>query len=463
MKMPRIDQLPEPANVPTFAATVDAAAPFLPGTSAGPIQKDGIVQFYDAVTDEPVSLDTNNLMGEGETDSNTVMVTGKRRWGKTTLGMHFATLLGGRKAVDDYPFHIMANIHRRNAGVSEMARLVEKFGCKLLPLQSYGLNIFIKGMLDLEQTLDMASDTFELIRKDDLSPAEYEALSVALFMMLGEEFEDVSSPTCLSFILNRMNKGDVFRYRESVEEAFLHRYPDHKGIQRLLARDNKIHPQRADLADVEDVVHAARTVAKLARRLAAKKCIGDENSLAGAMEQRFFAPDFTGMTDQDLVIIQAYIWRVKMMGIINDDPLRYFNLELHDENYKLWKYLAYARAQSEFLKAIRGTRTTVVEMTHRYRDYTTVGPASSEQYMLATNHLDDISIHVLGRQPESAREEVRSRLELSNTEFNLCKRMPFGTWGLVILGQPFRHVRMEITSGVREVSASDAANDSMIV
>jgi len=446
-----------PAQTPEFAGTVESTSPFLPGVSPGTSMTThttpGLPLLIDDLTGEPFLVDPFNLHGEGRSDGSSWMALGPRRHGKTTAAMWFATMLASRQTPGP-PMRLMADVHRRNAGKSEMGKLVKQFGCDLVPLQDYELNLFAAGMLNTPQALDMAKDSLELTNKRILSIDQYEALSIAMGIMYSPAFVDLACPTLLSILLDRMSPADIQHYRRDIEQKFIGQHKGHLALERLMKRT---------AADVSDTVAAAHKVAKLVRRMVAKSCIGDVNSLATAMKQRFFSPDYTGLTDEDLVLIQAYIWRVKTLAIMDHRIDLYFNIEIHDENYKLCKYPEYIRPMTEFLKALRGVETFVWLNSHRLADYSSVGAVGSLQYQLAQNMIDDIDTFLIGPQPESARADIVTRVGLTDTEFDVTKNLQRFQWGLKMRTEPFRRVSFTPTSGVLEASYSEAANDSMVI
>lgn len=102
------------------------------------------------------------------------------------------------------------------------------------------------------------------------------------------------------------------------------------------------------LEEARLLVAASREVAAMVRDLSELGCLGDTVSVEQAMKAQVFAPDFTDLTDEETIILQMYLWRIRMHAIAVHDEDLFFNVEIHDENYKMTRYAVYTQGMMDF-------------------------------------------------------------------------------------------------------------------
>lgn len=444
-----------PSKLPTFSGNTSGFGPFLPGMSAGDFGSPGIAPLIDLDNGAPLPFDPFNLHAEGLLEGASIMIIGARGFGKTTAGITFATYWGARNAAGR-PMHIAADIIRRDDGVAELAKFVRKLDSEPIPLINYELNILDTQLLTRSQALGMLEETLEFIWKRSMPIDVYNGLAAGMRRMYMEDFRIDGCPSLLVEILGKMDREDIRAHHPEATAVLDEKAKTNPAIAKLRERNR---PESA----LDDTVNGAHEAAKWVNRLMELGSIGDKHSLAQDMQQRVFAPEYTGLTDEEIVVIQKYIWRVKTLAHMNNDPRFSFNVELNDENYKLCRYLSYVKGQSDHLKALRGTRSVSVMMVHRFADYETVGMAGSQERELATNMIADQAAFLIARQPRSAIQSLITHAELSKNEAEMATHLGKHEWILKVRGQDIRRVGLNVTSGILDVSYSTSSADQMYI
>lgn len=452
----------------SFDGTVEMTTHFAPAVTPGGGQKRGILHLVDANTNEPFALDIWDLKAQGR--CGTVMgVLGKRGHGKTATNIFIAKRMRMRRAGrrSKRRLSVSINDHRRNNARPEYLKFCQYIGVEEIPLAHYQLNILDPELkLTTAERLEMLVNSFEYELKRPLTTDEVKALRYGL-KMLYEWFPAEANMGLLMFCLRRLNNqgdiGNVQQYQGGVELQQSRNYLHDEDFRQRLAQLDGLKPRYSprlldaaiELADaIENMLDGEYG-----------EMFGGKHSLADIMQvhRGMAAFDFSELSDDALTQILSVMWRVKTSAMRRGDHNLYYDIEIHDENYELWKNLVYARAMHKFLKQVRSTSTFVILSTHRLRDYETVGPEGSEQYKLATNMIDDIDLWLLGRHTRRAAEDTARHLDLTDEEKELLLGLNPGTWGLKIGSEPMRLVRVDLTPVETELTASDDANDELAI
>ncbi len=434
--------------------TVDDTTQFGPTHTTGGAQKRGIPLFVNADTNEPEPFDPAELKAEGRINSTVLGVLGNKGHGKTATSIAIALRFRWRRA-GNRRMSICINDIRRNNARPEYEKLCEYLGVEEVSLGNFRLNMLSQDLkLKPSELLTMVARSlqFELARQ--LTTKELKALRYSLKMVL-EFFEDDAELSTLMACMRRMNEGIARRFQNQIEQGKGDKYARHLArLERVLDTKPQITPGL-----LETALELADTIENLLDGEYGEM-FGGDHSLASVMHTNkgLVAFDFSELSDDALTQVLAMMWQVKTSAMRRGDHDLYYDIEIHDESYTLWRNLEYARSMHKFLKQVRATGTFIVMNTHRLSDYETVGSESSEQYKLATNMIDDIDMWLLGRHTPSAAEDTAKRLDLTDEEKQRLLHLERGVWGLKIGSEPVRWVYIDLTDDEAEVTYSDDAN-----
>lgn len=417
--------------------------------------------FYDADTDEPIDFDPPELKASGRARNTIVGTLGEIGHGKTALAMAVALRLRHRRVGKNRRFTTCIYDARHLYGRPEYSKL-----CKLLEIEEisptdYRLNPLAQDTgLKQHELLTMLVRSFQLDQGRKLSPLEVKALRYGL-KMLQEYFAEEADPFELMRCLRRMTRKAVLRYQSKVEsggrnksDALLRKY--------ILAEANGL--LEAETQVTSDVIETSRSLADILENMLDGEygeMFGGEHSPAGMMKasKGMVVIDMSGLTGSALTQFLAMNSAIKTSAMRRGDHSLYYDLEIHDENYELWKDPEYALSTHTFLKQIRSTGTIVFLNTHRLSDYQTVGSESSQQYKLANNMIDDVGIWLLGRHTPKAAEDTAKRLNLTDEERLQLLTLERGVWGLKIGTEPVLWVTLGLTETEKDITFSDDANE----
>lgn len=191
---------------------------------------------------------------------------------------------------------------------------------------------------------------------------------------------------------------------------------------------------------------------------------GGQKSFAKLMSQRAVVFNMSGMSDQTMAFIQGFIWRLKHEAHRRGDKRFIFQVQIHDENYKLWNDPVFAREMSDYLKQIRSYDTTLIMVSHRMRDYFSVGTKDSPERQKATNMFGDIPIWFVGKLAESDAQDVINYHNLDPTWRDVITTLQPGVF-LALIGDwdPFTvDFNAFTTDQLLEISYSNMANDEAL-
>lgn len=430
-----------PATQPSFSGTVTSTAPFVPADNPAPPPVSGLAIFRVAETGEPWRFDPINNHHLGLTDGRAIFLCGLRGEGKTAGAQMIGTALMARRYRSGLPCRVYIEIQRRNMGVAEMEKFVKAIGGEITPLKDRKINFLAEGLLSFGDTIYVTRTALEVNSGEKLTSRMRDGLKIAVAEMYTNKGEK-PCPSHLSRKLREVTCDDVYQYRVSKKQ---------------------VRSDRRNNRDEQMTVDAAIEVAVMVDNLMELSCIGDDLSLKDAMSQDCFAPDFTDLTDEEIVIVQIYLWRIRMHAIAVMNRELYFNLEIHDENYRMVQFLPYTKGMVQLLKAIRGVDTVIIVASHRPNDYRSVAPEGSTEFNQAMALLLEYDTVLAARMPEEDRSDMMRYFGFTHAHFDIVKSLPqWGRqWVLKFRGEEDIHkLLLRLTSGVKETSYSQQATDN---
>lgn len=434
-------RLEGPATQPSFTGTVGSTAPFVPATmNPAPPDMMGLGLFQVVQTRETFPYDTINAHYLGLTDGRAIYVCGNRFAGKTALGQAIAVSLLSRYKSNGARRRLYAEIQRRNQGIAELDKLLHRLGGEITTLKGGGINLLAPNLLPITDQTDLIKRSLELLSRTTLTARQGNMLTHSMKLV----YKDKLHVPCLSVLarlLLDVNVEDALSYLGCAGSTRLH----HLEEARLL-------------------VAASREVAAMVRDLSELGCLGDTVSVEQAMKAQVFAPDFTDLTDEETIILQMYLWRIRMHAIAVHDEDLFFNVEIHDENYKMTRYAVYTQGMMDFLKAIRGADIVVVAISHRPNDYRTVAANGTVAYEQAMNLLNEYDTCITGRLPESSRDDMKMFFGFTDDQFDIVLGLTQPRFVIKFRNQEDIHeVRLRLTRGLRETSYSHGATENEFI
>ena len=474
------------SSLATFDGIIDQSPPFMPATTTGGAQERGLPIFRDTNTREPEPFDPWNLKKEGRINSTVMATLAEKGHGKTTTNIVIATRLGARRAGTD-KMRLTTDDHRRDDGTPEYEDLTKFFGTEQINLAEYQLNILDMAMgMKAHQQLGTLKACLEYTIGRKLKVPEAEALRYGL-KKVRKLFPKDAELGLLSLALRNLGMGDVVGFQADIIGSLAQRHGNSPEFRKLVeegapkekgdaGNDDQMSlfgPSLSKKAkkpqfgrQTKGLLDAAAELASMIEELIDGEygqIFGGQHSLVEAMSQRMVAFDYSGLSEEAIMLMQTLMWEWKTAALVNKDKRFQFDIEIHDENYTMWQYPVYARAMHKYLKQIRSYGTFVIMSTHRLADYRTVGKKSSREYQLANNMLSDVGIWLIGKLDRMAAEEAGKRLRLSETEVEQIQGLTKGNWGLKIGSEAIRWVTVDLTPDEIEISASDGANDRMAI
>ena len=155
---------------------------------------------------------------------------------------------------------------------------------------------------------------------------------------------------------------------------------------------------------------------------------GGRQSTAEQLKQRAVIMDYSDTNDAAITLLQSLNWRIRNAANRRQNRDFMFQIDIHDENWKLWNYATYANAMFEYLKQIRSYETLVLLNTHRPNDYTTVSYEGSPQREKATKMLSDVGSFFIGYQEASDANEIAHMIGLNGLEEKRLGTLQKGQW-----------------------------------
>jgi hypothetical protein len=444
----------------TFTAPLpDALAPMIPFVRPHGGGNDETTLGFYMGTREPFPFDPPQMMADGRIESQVAIAFAKKNHGKTTLAKTLVLRLGGVSA-GGRPTRIFADDHRRNNGVPEWRILAHKLGCKEIEFEQK-LNLFDPGFgLSTSEYFAIAVDAYS--HSNDGRPLVGHQ-PFALQMAVEKIFTDYRNYACielLPMILRSQTYEDAQKYYQTMDSELLESLElDEMPPELKQLADRTINLSSREFLNDSNLV--AERFARLLKGDFGKK-FGGRGSLAKAMSQLAVFTDYSGLDDGVIALMQSFFWRVKKHAQQYRNRDFMYHIEVHDENYKLWNYLSYAQSMSDFIKQARAFETFLMMLTHRPKDYLSVGEPGSKQRQLATNMLDDVSIVFVGRQSKKAALDLAERYDLTPHDVQMLTSLNPGSWGVIIGTEPIVYIDMPLTAIEHEIVASNAAVHSML-
>lgn len=440
-----------------FSGTADEMALDIPAVTTQSIQPRGIPVFYNLDSGEPQPFDPWGLRQAGRVGSPAAAVVGDRGHGKTSLIMHIAMCFAARKGRGGAKFRINGDDHRRDNGVPEYQALAEDLGVEEVPLASYRLNCLdmSMGMTDAQQQ-GMIKELLKHVFGGKMKPLHSECLRYAI-KIVRRDYPSSAELELLPEILRTITKTDIRGLLLDARSELPERHAGNQKFQDMQSRTVRLHG---------NILEAAVELASMIEELLDGEyagIFGGRETLSQVLQNRFVMFDYSGLSDEAVMLVQSMMWYWRAAAIANQDFRFRFDMEFHDENYKLWAYPVYARAMHQYLKQLRAHSTFVVLSTQRLEDYETVGAKSSQIYRLATNAVKEVDIFLIGRQTPVSAEATGRRLRLTSEEVARIPTLKVGQWGLKIASEPIVWVGVKLTERLKVVSFSDDANNMMVV
>ena len=451
-------------QITTFNSPLeDAAAPLLPFVQPDSGGNDEHYLGLTMRTSEPFSFWPPQMMKDGRIDSMVALILAKKNHGKTALAKNMAVSMGAY-SIGGVPFRITADDHRRNNGVPEYEDLAAFYDSRPIKMDDR-LNIFDpKFGLTLSEHMETAVDAYkhgnegkQLVRHQPF------ALQAAIHKMFTQHEEDASIEVLVVLLLG-IDKVDIQNYYDAVITNILAKRLNADVIPAGLIQEVEKSRDLSGINWIDFKADATFVAQRFLRLLEGDfgKRFGSNNSIADAMAQDAVIIDQSGMNERTTAFMQSFFWRIKKSGQLRRDARFMYHLEVHDENYKLWNYLSYAVAMSDYIKQIRAHPVFLVMLSHRRRDYYSVGEKGSRQRQLATNMFDDVSMWFYGRQDKKSAVEAGENHSLSTGDVAKLQTLKPGEWGVVIGNEQMEFVQVPLTMQTAKLAASNAAVESML-
>ncbi len=440
-----------------FDGTIEVTVVDTPAVTTGRVQKRGMPVFFDDDTGEPVLLDPWLLKKEGRIGAPAMIELAKRGHGKTSNNMHMVLTFSARKGYDGGVFRASGDDHRGDDGRPEYELLAHTLGVEEVPLATYQLNCLDMAMgMKYEQQLGMLKELLKHVFGNKMSSKHAEPLRYAL-LIVRRDFPKDAELGLLAMVLRTIGDDDARELLAKSRSNLDERHADNPKYQALKAR----------------TVHISKKFQESALELAAMieelldgeygGILGGQSSLSEVLQRRFVIFDYSGLSDEAVMLVQAMMWYWRAAAIANRDFRFRFDMEFHDENYKMWAFPVYAKAMHRYLKQLRSYSTFVILSTHRFADYETVGSKNSKLYKLAMNSIREIDMFLIGQLDSVSAEEAGQILRLTSEEVSHIQRLKVGHWGLKIGSEPIVWVRTELTDDLKKTTFSDEANERMLV
>jgi len=190
---------------------------------------------------------------------------------------------------------------------------------------------------------------------------------------------------------------------------------------------------------------------------------GGTASFGDKFGQRFVGIDFSHKNNQTVAFLIAMVLKVKESATLRRDRRFMFDIEIMDENPPLWEIPTFARAMAKRLKHARSEDTTIIQISHRPQDYTTVGEAGSQVRSLAVNSRKDIGATFFARFEDRENVDyVTEAFGFSNVERESLMKLLAGQYGLYLPGHPLYFFQADLTPVRQWLIESNAAMNNAL-
>ena len=426
-------------------------------------------------TGHPVLIDPYRWKRHGHIGATIALCLAKINGGKTSLAIALALKLGMLKAAYERRIRVTLDEHRRNHGQLEYQRYVDFCGYKYISLHDNPINMLSPDTgLSRAAMLNMMVETIEYITKDKLNHYDITVLMVALAMMFDMTSSTASKEQLLD-IIQRLMPKDINSFIETEKKPLLRQLQTDSidtHLQAIEATATGEIPwqfsaeERIRQSVQIDSERLQGSIAKLVFALSRLGKYGDFGGTFGGadsmqgLDQRVVAVDLTQLNPATVSLVQSWWWRVKGAAHESADPLRSFQLEIHDENHKLWNDPVYQRAMPAYMKLIRATGSFLILNSHRPADYDAV---AGEGGLLAQNALDEVEVLFLGQQSPSVARRVRERFDLPKSVAERLPLLGMGQFCLIVGTSSPVYVQIDLTPQMLELCETNQANQEMFV
>lgn len=431
-------------------------------------------------------------MKDGVISSRVVLILGGKNHRKTTAAMNLATVLSCNRMPDgSYP-HVYADGIRMKGLRMEYDPLADMLDSEPVELRDR-LNPFDDEFsFTFGQNETTALGLVQASKSGIPATSEEEYfLRVALHIMF-KSFGHTKGIETLAKIIQTLSVEDIKDYETDTLDAAIRNIAEEVSeeerslaqveIDQLMARGFKTVPTKESTEeqpkyekvslhelrnDTTKLGEATQQLARIITRILFgdfDQRFGGQKSFAKLMSQRAVVFNMSGMNDQTMAFIQGFIWRLKHEAHRTGDKRFIFQIQIHDENYKLWNDPVFAREMSDYLKQIRSYDTTLIMVSHRMRDYASVGTENSPERQRATNMFGDVPIWFVGKLPESDAQDVVHYHNLDPSWLDVITTLRPGIF-LALIGDwdPFTvDFNAFTTDQLLEMSYSNMANDEAL-
>ena len=381
---------------------------------------------------KPFGIEPWRWMDQGYTDGNVCRIMGNRNCGKTTLAKTIGLRLAGYSTESGAPIRLSADDTRLNKGIPEYQSWTHFLGCEQANLATAQINFLDQEMgMGFSEQYTAVLAICEHVQGSPLTGLQPLTVQIALKKLI-DRWPNQATPELFALVLRTLRLADVDAfYAQSDANSVATGIPASAFAELLGEPGSSRHHA---ITEAEFLAAVAQTSAVLTRLLSGDfgQTFGGGKSLSGFLSQRAVSPNYTGIDDKSLALVQTLMWMWRTSAITRGDSRFLTNLAIHDENYGMWQHLPYARAMYNNLKKSRATGELIVMVSHRMADSHAVGSEGSEQRQLAVNALNETDIWFLGRMPPSAAADLRSQLKFSKVVEQDLHRMPRGSFYCVV-------------------------------
>ena len=424
-------------------------------------------------TGHPVMIDPYRWKHHKHIGAPIALCLAKIHGGKTSLAIALALKLGMLKAAHRRRVRVTLDEHRRNHGQLEYQRYVDFCGYKHVSLHENPINMLAPSTgLSRAAMLNMMIETVEYITREKLDHYDIMVLMVALAMMF-DLTPETASKEQLSDIIERLMPKDFNAFIGIQKKPLL---------EQLQTDTIDTHLQAMETAATGDIpwqfvaeervkqsveFDEERLQESLFKLISALTRLGEHGDFGGTfggadsvqgLDQRVVAVDLTRLNPSTVSLVQSWWWRVKGVAHENADPEHSFQLEVHDENHKLWKDPVYAKAMAAYMKLIRATGSFLILNSHRTTDYEAI---SGEAGLLAQNALDEVEVLFLGQQSPSVARRVCERFDLPKSVAERLPVLGVGQFCLIVGTAAPVYVQVDMTPKMLELCETNQANLEM--
>lgn len=472
--------MPHNSQITSFNAPLnDAVGPFIPFTATPPLHNGGVdigPRMFGAA--ERFFMDTMSMMRLKYIRKPTFQFYGDIGWGKTALAKIYAWE-GGAIYNGQRKSRIYADNHRNLDGVGEYDRLARLYDSTMIDLDEK-INPFDSSLgLNISDHLETAVAIYESYN-EGASPTRHMklAMRVALHEMFKEGQRETPSAELFAKILLSIRKEHGLDYTRGVIEivikqdlplaptAPLYEVSGDEYVERIM--EVSLSKEELDSGNInwEEFTVDAGLVAEAALGFLDGEygeTFGGTASFGDKFGQRFVGIDFSHKNDQTVAFLIAMVLKVKESATLRRDRRFMFDIEIMDENPPLWEIPTFARAMAKRLKHARSEDTTIIQISHRPQDYTTVGEAGSQVRSLAVNSRKDIGATFFARFEDRENVDyVTEAFGFSSVERSSLMKLSAGQYGLYLPGHPLYFFQADLTPVRQWLIESNAAMNNAL-